>query len=133
MLLRKVSPVDADSARIGKRIRRARLARKMTQESLSEMCGVNASYIGQIERGEKQPSLRTLTAICRSLRVDLSTLLEADTSAPDAAVQELLEVVCGCPAEIVDAVTQHARIVVSTFQTLKPPDEPCVHSDTTDS
>jgi len=105
----------------------------MTQESLSEMCGVNASYIGQIERGEKQPSLRTLTAICRSLRVDLSSLLEADTSAPDAAVQELLEVVCGCPAEIVDVVTQHARIVVSTFQTLRTPARPDGYSDTTDS
>ncbi len=133
MLLRKVNPVEAKSACIGTRIRRARLTRKMTQESLSEMCGVNASYIGQIERGEKQPSLRTLTAICRSLRVDLSSLLEADTSAPDAAVQELLEVVCGCPAEIVDVVTQHARIVVSTFQTLRTPARPDGYSDTTDS
>ncbi len=133
MLLRKVNPVEAKSACIGMRIRRARLARKMTQESLSEMCGVNASYIGQIERGEKQPSLRTLTAICRSLRVDLSSLLEPDMSAPDEAVQELLAVLCGCPAEIVNVVTQHARIVVSTFQTLRSPAGPDGHSDTTDA
>ena len=133
MLLRKVSPVEAKSACIGKRIRRARLARKMTQESLSEMCGVNASYIGQIERGEKHPSLRTLIAICRSLHVDLSSLLETDTSAPDASVQELLDVVHGCPAEIVEVVTQHARVVVSTFRKLRSPAGPNVHSDTTDS
>jgi transcriptional regulator with XRE-family HTH domain len=133
LLLRKVNPVEAKSACIGQRIRRARLVRKMTQESLSEMCGVNASYIGQIERGEKQPSLRTLTAICRSLRVDLSSLLEADTSEPDAAVQELLAVVCGCPAEVVDVVTQHARVVVSTFQTLRSPAGSSGHSGTTDS
>ncbi len=131
--MRKVSSVESKSAGIGKRIRRARLARKMTQESLSEMCGVNASYIGQIERGEKQPSLRTLTAVCRSLRVDLSSLIEGNADPPDAAVQELLAVVCGCPAEIVDIVTQHARIVVSTFQTLRPPAGPDGHSDTTDS
>lgn len=131
--MRKVSPVEAKPASIGKRIRRARLTRRMTQESLSEMCGVNASYIGQIERGEKQPSLRTLTAICRSLRVDLSSLLEADVNVPDAAVQELLEIVSGCPAELVDAVTQHARVVVATFHKLRPPADPGNHSDTTDS
>lgn len=109
------------AAGIGKRIRRARLARKMTQESLSEMCGVNASYIGQIERGEKQPSLRILSAIAGSLRVNPSSLLNADGDAHDAAVWKLVGVVSGYPAEVIETVTQHARIVVETFCNLEPP------------
>jgi transcriptional regulator with XRE-family HTH domain len=131
--LRKVNSVEPKCGGIGKRIRRARLARKLTQESLSEMCGVNASYIGQIERGEKQPSLRTLTAVCRSLGVDLSSLIEGNANSPDTAVQELLEVVSGCPAELVDVIIQHARIVVETFQRLNLPAGHGDHSNTTDS
>ncbi len=102
-------------AGIGRRIRRARLAQGMTQESLSEICGVNASYIGQIERGEKQPSLRILSAIAYALETNPSMLLSTDGDAHDAAVWRLVGLVSGCPLDVIETVTQHARIVVETF------------------
>lgn len=50
-----------------------------------------------------------------------SSLLNADGDAHDAAVWKLVGVVSGYPAEVIETVTQHARIVVETFCNLEPP------------
>ena len=61
---------------IGQRIRYYRTQQKISQEKLSEYSDLHPTYIGQIERGEKTPSIETLYKIAKGLRIPLSTLVE---------------------------------------------------------
>ncbi|MDI6880981.1 MAG: helix-turn-helix transcriptional regulator, partial [Desulfitobacteriaceae bacterium] len=45
---------------LGQRIREERTKYRLTQEQLAEAAEINESYIGQVERGEKNPSLETV-------------------------------------------------------------------------
>ncbi|WP_337034285.1 helix-turn-helix transcriptional regulator [Paenibacillus illinoisensis] len=56
---------------VGARIRALRKERGYSQESLGEKGGFHFSYIGQIERGEKNVSLVNLAKIAESLDVNL--------------------------------------------------------------
>ena len=44
---------------LGLRIRNYRKQKKLSQEQLAEMCGLHPTYIGQVERGEKNLQLIT--------------------------------------------------------------------------
>ncbi|QMV42742.1 helix-turn-helix domain-containing protein [Cohnella cholangitidis] len=59
---------------VGQRIRSLRKEREMSQELLGEKGGFHYSYIGQIERGEKNISLLNLSKIATALDVSLSQL-----------------------------------------------------------
>ena len=63
------------------RARRDRLG--WTQEELGEASGLHPSYIGQIERGEKKVSLKTLAALAKALGATLGELL--DEPRPDSS------------------------------------------------
>ncbi len=56
---------------VGKRIRQIRKARGLSQEALAEKCGFNFSYIGGIERAEKNVSLINLSKIADALEVGI--------------------------------------------------------------
>ncbi|UKS29992.1 helix-turn-helix domain-containing protein [Paenibacillus sp. HWE-109] len=62
------------SKHVGIKIRNLRKNRGLTQEQLGELVDLPQSYIGGIERGEKNISLETLERIVRTLRVDPSNL-----------------------------------------------------------
>ena len=59
--------VEIDYLAIGKRIRTARLSKKMTQETLSNMIDVAPTYVSSIENGHTKLSLATLLGIAQSL------------------------------------------------------------------
>ena len=67
--------VDIDYIAIGKRIRSARLAKKMTQETLSNMIDVTPTYISTIENGHTKLSLSTLLSIAQILDTTVDQLL----------------------------------------------------------
>ena len=60
---------------IGKKIKEYRKINKFTQETLGEKAGFHYSYIGQVERGEKEPSLKALNKIADALGVGVDKLL----------------------------------------------------------
>ncbi len=61
---------------IGQRIRRYRTQLGLSQERLAELAGCHPTYIGQIERGEKNVSLESIVKISSALKVPLSELVE---------------------------------------------------------
>lgn len=61
---------------LGYRIREHRLARKWTQAQLAEKCRLHRTFIGSVERGERNLSILNLRLIARTLRVPLADLLE---------------------------------------------------------
>lgn len=60
----------------GRRIRNLRKQRGLSQEKLSELCELHPTYIGQLERGEKNASLETIMSVCRGLEVTPAVLFE---------------------------------------------------------
>lgn len=61
---------------LGQRIRNHRNARGLSQEKLAELSGCHSTYIGQIERGEKNATIESIEKISSALRISLSTLFE---------------------------------------------------------
>lgn len=64
-----------DFSEMGKRIRKKRRAKSMTQEALAEKVGVTSAYIGMIERGERAPSLEFFVMLTNALDVTADELL----------------------------------------------------------
>lgn len=60
---------------VGTNVRRLRLERKLTQEQLAHEAGLDLTYIGGIERGRRNPSVRALGKIAASLGVHPRELL----------------------------------------------------------
>lgn len=68
-------------AAFGRAIRRARLRLRISQEELGFRAGLHRTYVGGIERGEKNPSYDNLLKLADALGVRASELLrDAETS-----------------------------------------------------
>ena len=66
-----------DSRKIfGERVRALRQAANLSQEELAEACGLHRTYVGAVERGERNISLLNIIALSRALRIKPSSLLE---------------------------------------------------------
>ena len=61
---------------LGKRINMVRKDQKITAEKLSELCNINATYLRQIEGGNKMPSLPVFISICNALKISPDYLLQ---------------------------------------------------------
>lgn len=46
----------------------------LSQEQLAFSAGIHRTYLGGIERGERNPALRNIAAIARALNIPLSEL-----------------------------------------------------------
>ena len=60
----------------GRRLRSLREARSLTQQQLGERAEVSYKYVGAIERGEENPSLRVLVALAAALGIEIRDLFE---------------------------------------------------------
>ncbi len=62
---------------VGIAIKQTRGKRHLSQEALAGVCELDRSYIGQVERGEKNISLESILRITRGLKIKPSQLFEA--------------------------------------------------------
>jgi transcriptional regulator with XRE-family HTH domain len=62
--------------KLGRRIRALRAQHPLSQEELAERAGLHRTYVGGIERGERNPTVRNLAAVAHALGISLSELLE---------------------------------------------------------
>jgi transcriptional regulator with XRE-family HTH domain len=60
---------------LGQAVRKLRTERGWTQEDLAEAAGLTATYVGQVERGDKVPSLTVVLKVARGLGIAPSDLL----------------------------------------------------------
>lgn len=58
----------------GQNVLRYRLARDMTQKGLAVRAGLHRSYIADIERGERNPSIVSIARISKALKISISVL-----------------------------------------------------------
>lgn len=59
---------------IGERIKNIRKSKNMSQETLAHECGLQPAYIGQLERGEKNATLKSINRIAQALGFTLEEL-----------------------------------------------------------
>ena len=58
------------------RVRELRTTRGVSQEKLAEQAGIHRTYLGGIELGLRNPSLRNIARIARALDVPIKQLFE---------------------------------------------------------
>ena len=63
---------------LGDRVRILRLNKSMTQEELAEKSGLSTKYIGELERGQSNPTLTTIEKIATALGVEMADPLEVN-------------------------------------------------------
>jgi transcriptional regulator with XRE-family HTH domain len=78
---------DRMFAAFGQAVKAYRVASGLTQEQLAEAAGLHPGYLGTVERGEKNISLRNIIALCRALSV------------PPSGLMAVLDVAITMPAE----------------------------------
>lgn len=63
--------------RFGSRVRELRLETGLSQEKFAAKCGLDRTYLGSVERGERNIALRNIEKIAKALRVSISRLMDS--------------------------------------------------------
>ncbi len=63
--------------RVGDNLRRYRQERGLSQEALADVLGFHRTYVGGLERGERNISLKALERLAEAIGQDPLSLLEA--------------------------------------------------------
>ena len=84
----------------GKRVRYYRKKKKLSQEQLAELCDLHPTYVGQLERGEKNASLETIMRVCEGLEISPEVLFENVVPKQDVNVaQKIYNIAVSLPED----------------------------------
>ncbi len=61
--------------RFGARVRELRLEMGLSQEKFAAKCGLDRTYLGSVERGERNIAIRNIERISKALGVSISVLM----------------------------------------------------------
>ncbi|MCD4812727.1 helix-turn-helix domain-containing protein [bacterium] len=62
--------------KFGAKLRKERLKRGLSQEKLAELADVHRTYVGMLERAEKNITLKNIEKIAKALKMSLSQLVK---------------------------------------------------------
>lgn len=73
---------STESARLrfAKLLKSERLAKGISQEGLAELAGLHRTYVGSVERGERNIAVDNMEALANALGLDISELLRLPTA-----------------------------------------------------
>ena len=63
------------TGQFGKKVRHLRKLKNLSQDELAELCGLHRTYIGSVERGERNITLLNANKIANALSVSLAELV----------------------------------------------------------
>jgi transcriptional regulator with XRE-family HTH domain len=75
-------PISPAAGIFGKRVRTRREALGLSQEALAGQAGIHWTFLGQVERGQRNLSLHNLLKIAAGLGIDPAELVQG-LKAPD--------------------------------------------------
>ena len=68
--------IEGPLVRFGKKVRKERLKKNLSQEELAARAGVHRTYIGMIERAEKNITLGNIARIAKALDLEIMDLFK---------------------------------------------------------
>ncbi len=68
---------------LGQRLKSYRMHKGLSQEKLAELADCHPTYIGQLERGEKNATIESIVRLTRALEISLSELFDKLDTQPD--------------------------------------------------
>lgn len=103
---------ELDFALIGQRIKQVRSDKKLTQEYLANVTGVNVSHISNIETNKVKVSLTLLVGICNALDVTMDYLLENEYHTPNSTIEkELINTMKDMPKDKLETLLRIAKVL----------------------
>lgn len=99
----------------GTRLKSIRINKKLSQEELAFMCNMQASHIGQIERGQKNPTLDTLIKISNGLDIPLPKLLDFENGIDNKEQNIYINKINACLRKLDEKEQAHILAIVKTF------------------
>jgi ribosome-binding protein aMBF1 (putative translation factor) len=75
LALMKAMDIRLETSKLGEAIRRLRKQKGFSQESFADACSLHRTYIGSIERGERNVSIENIIKIASTLKILPSDLL----------------------------------------------------------
>lgn len=72
------SDIDNRISSFGSLVRTIRLAKSLSQENLAELCKLDRTYIGGIERGERNPTLKNIFRLADALDTSPRTFFDTE-------------------------------------------------------
>lgn len=105
--------MELNYGEIGQRIRKARLAAKVTQEQLAEKVGVGTTHISHIETGNSIPSLKLFVDVLNALGLSADAILCDQLDQAGAAFPTMIA------EELADCSQEETRIFSDMLQAMK--------------
>ena len=62
--------------KFGKKVREVRVKRGLSQEALADIANVHRTYIGMVERAEKNITLLNIQKLAKALKIDIKELFD---------------------------------------------------------
>lgn len=75
--MRKVAVKNSARRRLSHHLKRYRALRGLSQEALADIAELHRTYVGGIERGERNVSIDNIERLAHALRLDVTQLLSA--------------------------------------------------------
>lgn len=98
---------------IGERLKKARIAKKLTQEKLAEKLDVSIAFLSRIERGNSHISLKRLSQVCDILDVTEGYILNgASTESQNYLASDLSILLKDCSPEKQKLIYKISRVIV---------------------
>jgi len=102
---------------VGNRIRELRKAKGWTQEQLAEAAGLHYSYIGGVERGDRNISLETLEKIINAFKVPAVEIFKFEEETDyRKAFDEHITLISALDVEELLSITKINREIITNFK-----------------
>lgn len=101
---------------VGLRIRELRIARGLSQEQLALRSNITTTYLGLLERNQKNPTIKVLEQVCQSLNVSLMEFFSDannSQSPPDIKSMQILAQLDDCSEDEKELILQ---LIKTTLQ-----------------
>ena len=70
--------IETARKRFARKLKTERLARGISQEALAELAGLHRTYVGSVERGERNIAVDNMESLANAMGLDICDLLNAD-------------------------------------------------------